>query len=511
MIKFILIILDGFGLRDSSVGNAYALADTPELDRLLNDCPMVPVETSGNYVGLPDGIMGNSEVGHMNIGAGRIVKQDLVRINENIDSGKLKKNQNLESIFETVHRNKSTLHLMGLLSDGAVHSHIDHLDYILNCAGDAGLADVIIHAITDGRDTAPDSGINYIRQLENIITENGIGRIGTICGRYYAMDRDRRWDRTEKAYRVLLNGMGETFDSAEEAVQFSYDMGITDEFITAKIIGNNQSLKKEDYLFMFNFRADRMRQICDALTSPNFNEFPAETEQPNVVTMTKYREDFPMPVLFEPETLNDIFPQVLSENGFRQLRIAETEKYAHVTYFFNGGTESQLVGEERILVPSPRIATYDLQPEMSAFIVTDEVLTTIENDEYEAIILNFANPDMVGHTGKLDAAIKAIETIDNCLTRITRTVKGKGGAVFLTADHGNLEMMINPETGKAHTAHTTLPVPFLIDSPKDRWTLSGKGKLADIAPTILEFLGLEKPEQMTGKSLLKPLTYHADV
>jgi len=510
MIKFILIILDGFGLRDSTEGNAYALADTPELDRLLNDCPMIPVETSGKYVGLPDGVMGNSEVGHTNIGAGRIVKQDLVRINDSISTNDFGNIPNLNKMFTRVKQNQSTLHLMGLISDGGVHSHIDHLDYLLSCAKENDLQNVVIHAITDGRDTPPDGGIHFIDDVERIITKHGIGSIGTVCGRYYAMDRDNRWERTEKAYKMLINGHGETCETAKDAVQQSYEIGVTDEFITPKIIGNKPNMNQYDCIFMFNFRADRMRQICDAMSNSDFEEFHVSDQHPELYTMTKYRADFSMPVMFNPENLEDIFPQVLSEQGFRQLRIAETEKYAHVTYFFNGGEESKFEGEDRILVPSPKIATYDLQPEMSAQTVTEKVLSKIENDEYEAVILNFANPDMVGHTGRLDAAIQAVETIDTCLAKITSLVKAKNGTVFLTADHGNLEMMIDPKTGKPHTAHTTLPVPFLIDSNDDRWQLEGKGKLADIAPTIMDFLDLEKPEKMTGQSLLKRQTVITD-
>ena len=510
MTKFILIILDGFGLRDEERGNAYKLANTPELDRLLNDCSMIPIETSGRFVGLPDGIMGNSEVGHMNMGAGRIVKQDLVKINDEIKSDNLKNNPELITLFNHVKSKKSTLHLAGLLSDGGVHSHIEHLKYMLKSAKDFGIKKVEIHAFMDGRDTAPDCGINYIKELEAYISEIGIGKISTVCGRYYAMDRDKRWDRIQLAYDMLVNGVGEKYSSAEEAIISSYDNEIFDEFITPKIIDGFNPISENDGLFIFNFRADRMRQICDVFSNPDFNEFEKQHLDIKLVGMNKYQDSFTFPVLFKKEKLTKIFPEILEENGMSQLRIAETEKYAHVTYFFNGGEEKLFPNEERILVNSPKVATYDLQPEMSAIEVTTKVLEAIDSQKFNGIILNFANPDMIGHTGILEAAIKAIETIDNCLSKIVNSVKSQGGCVFLTADHGNLEMMIAPETNKPHTAHTTLPVPFAVDDPNQEWELTGTGKLADVAPTILTYLGISQPSEMTGISLLKRKITPAD-
>lgn len=503
MTKFILIILDGFGLREESQGNAYKLANTPEIDRLLNECSMIPIETSGRFVGLPDGIMGNSEVGHMNMGAGRIVKQDLVKINDEIKSDNFKNLPNLIQLFNHVKQKNSTLHLAGLLSDGGVHSHISHLKYILKSAKDFGLTKIDIHAFMDGRDTAPDCGINYIHDLEIFIEELGVGKITSICGRYYAMDRDNRWERIKLAYDMLVNSKGEKFYTAEEALKSSYQNNVYDEFIMPKIIDGFNPITNHDGLFMFNFRADRMRQICQIFSNSNFNEFETKPLDISLVGMNKYQDSFTFPVLFKKEKLTKIFPEILEQNGLSQLRIAETEKYAHVTYFFNGGEEKLYPNEKRILVNSPKVATYDLQPEMSATEVTSKVLEAIDSQKFNGIILNFANPDMVGHTGILDAGIEAIEKIDQCLSEIISKVKSQDGCVFLTADHGNLEMMVDPKTNKPHTAHTTLPVPFVIDDPSGKWKLSGNGKLADVAPTILNYLGIEQPNEMTGNSLLK--------
>lgn len=503
MLKFILIILDGFGLRSERDGNAYALAHTPNLDRMLEQCPMVPLETSGKHVGLPDGIMGNSEVGHMNIGAGRIVKQDLVRINRDIINDSLRNNPELQRIFSRLKKNCKTLHLMGLISDGGVHSHIEHVYYLLQAAKDFGLSKLAIHVITDGRDTSPFSGINFIKELEAKIKSIGIGSIATVSGRYYIMDRDNRWDRVELAYNALVHGKGETFTNAGDAMQASYKSNITDEFVRPKIIGDPKLIEDGDSVFTFNLRADRMRQISRAFTEIGFCEFPALPLKVNYVSMTKYKDDFLFPTLYEPIKLNEIFPEILSRNGYKQLRIAETEKYAHVTYFFNGGDENVFPGEERKMIPSPKIATYDLQPEMSAINLTEVVLDAVNSDMYDAIIVNFANPDIVGHTGKLNAAMEAIEVVDDCVGKISITVKARSGAVFLTADHGNLEMMIDPDTGHPHTNHTTLPVPFVLDTTDNSLTLEGNGKLADIAPTILDYLCIDKPDVMNGNSLLK--------
>ena len=464
---------------------------------------MASIETSGQFVGLPEGIMGNSEVGHMNIGAGRIVKQDLVRINEDISTNSLYNNVNLQSVFNYVKSNNSTLHLMGLMSDGGVHSHIDHFKYILQSAKQYGVENVAIHAFTDGRDTPPQSGIHYLQELEEYTESVNIGYISTVCGRYYAMDRDKRWDRNEKAYQLLLNGIGNKYSSIEDLFSQSYADGITDEFILPSIIDKSLPIQENDVILAMNFRSDRMRQISDAITNPDFIEYETASYQPRYVSMTKYQESFNFPTLYEPVKLSKIFPEILSINNINQLRIAETEKFAHVTYFFNGGDEKLFEGEERILIPSPKVSTYDLQPEMSAGDVTSKVIEAIQSDKFGAIILNFANPDMVGHTGIMDAAKKAIEKIDHCLVDIRKNAVEHDFTIFLTADHGNLEMMVDPDTGSPHTAHTTLPVPFIIDNCDRKYSLKTNGKLADIAPTILDYLQINIPAEMTGETLLE--------
>ena len=502
MQKFLLIILDGFGLRDEREGNAVAQANIPNLDRLLNECPLSKIETSGMFVGLPDGIMGNSEVGHMNMGAGRIVRQDLVRINDSIESDELKNNLRLQEVFQHVKSNESTLHIMGLVSDAGVHSHLDHFKYILSTARELGVEKIALHAFMDGRDTSPVSGINFIKKLETFIASNDNYGIATVCGRYYAMDRDNRWDRIESAYKMLIHSEGNKYTDAESAMQASYDARITDEFIRPAIIGEPSPIQNGDAVLSMNFRADRMRQIVTAINESNFPHFSTEPLNILFTCMTQYREGFPYPVLFSLEKIKNIFPEILAQNNYRQLRIAETEKYAHVTYFFNGGNEQSFPGEDRKLIPSPKVATYDLQPEMSAHEVTEEALSAIESDKYEAIILNFANPDMVGHTGNITAAISAIETIDACLGKIQLSAKDKQTAIFLTADHGNLELMLDPISGGIHTSHTTLPVPLILDGINGNYQLAETGKLADIAPTILDFLNIPKPTEMTGESLL---------
>ncbi|MDP6570194.1 MAG: 2,3-bisphosphoglycerate-independent phosphoglycerate mutase [Candidatus Marinimicrobia bacterium] len=503
MLRFILIILDGFGIRKDSEGNAVALAQTPELDHMLENHPVASIQTSGKYVGLPQGVMGNSEVGHMNLGAGRIVKQDLVRINDAIENDSLAQNSELLSLIQHVKEKNSTLHLLGLLSDGGVHSHIDHLEYIIDTASTHSVKKLVVHAITDGRDTAPDSGLGYINRLDRFLQNYAGYTISSVIGRYYAMDRDSRWDRIEQAYQMYISNTGTQFHTAAEAVQNSYKNQISDEFILPSVIGSGTPIQDNDGVLTLNFRADRMRQITTAINAENFPHFQTEPLNLHFTCMTRYQENFPYPVLFGPEKIDRIFPQILAENKFRQLRIAETEKYAHVTYFFNGGDENTFPGEERILIPSPKVATYDLQPEMSALEVTDNVLSAIHSNQFEAIIMNFANPDMVGHTGNLQAAVKAIEVIDSCVGKIRSVALAKGAAVFLTADHGNLEMMVDPETGKTHTAHTTLPVPLIMEGADKCHSLESDGKLADIAPTILDYLDIPIPREMTGTSLLR--------
>jgi len=497
-----LIILDGFGLRQEKEGNAVAQANTPNLDRMMKECPLSKIETSGRFVGLPDGIMGNSEVGHMNMGAGRIVKQNLVRINDSIQSNELKNNFQLQNVFNHVKKKDSTLHIMGLISDGGVHSHLDHFEYILGTAHENGVHKIAIHAFMDGRDTSPMSGISFIDKLETFIASHDNYRIATLCGRYYAMDRDNRWERVETAYRMLVHSEGEFSPDSTTAIQASYDKGITDEFIKPSIIGEVCPIQIGDAVLSMNFRADRMRQMVSAINDSNFSHFATESLDLSFTCMTQYKEEYPYPVLFEPKQIDNIFPEVLAQNNYRQFRIAETEKYAHVTYFFNGGREQPFPGEYRQLIPSPKVATYDLQPEMSAHEVTDEVIIAIKGDDYEAIIMNFANPDMVGHTGNIKAAISAIETIDACLGKIIPSAKEKNAAIFLTADHGNLELMVDPQNGGLHTAHTTLPVPLILDGANCNYGLAETGKLADIAPTILDYLKITKPLEMTGNSLL---------
>jgi len=499
LLKFILIILDGFGLREEKEGNAYALANTPILDNLFNNYPYSSIETSGKFVGLPDGVMGNSEVGHMNIGSGRVVEQDLVRINNDIKDNEMMNNKNLISCFESAKNNNSRIHFLGLLSDGAVHSHIDHLKYLLNLAKKNDIKSAFIHVITDGRDTSPDSGINYLNELQKYIDKINYGEIISICGRYYAMDRDKRWDRTELAYNLYINGKGEKFDNFKDVILKSYKNKIFDEFITPKFKNRKGIIKDKDRVIAFNFRSDRMRQIVSAFIGQKFNHFKIESKKISITSMTKYDDNFSFPVLYEPIKLNNILGEILSNNNMNQLRAAETEKYAHVTYFFNGGKEEEFSGEDRLLIPSPKVDTYDLQPEMNAIPLTEKVIEKISENKYQAIIINYANPDMVGHTGNIPAAIKAVETVDYCIGKI---LSSTSAPILITADHGNLEMMINPITKKVHTAHTTLPVPLVLISSNNEFDLKEGGKLADIAPTILDMLSIEIPNEMTGDSLL---------
>jgi 2,3-bisphosphoglycerate-independent phosphoglycerate mutase len=438
----------------------------------------------------------------MNMGAGRIVKQDLVRINDSIRSNELKNNTHLQNVFNHVQNNTSTLHIMGLISDGGVHSHLDHFEYILAAARENGVDKIAIHAFMDGRDTSPVSGINFIKKLETYIASDDNYRVATVCGRYYAMDRDNRWERVGTAYQMLIHSEGIFFSDATTAIEASYENGIMDEFIKPVIIGEPCPIQNGDAVLSMNFRADRMRQIVTAINDSKFSHFKTKPLDILFTSMTKYKDDFPYPDLFEPEKINNIFPELLAQNNYRQLRIAETEKYAHVTYFFNGGREQPFSGETRKLIPSPKVATYDLQPEMSALEVTDEVLLAIAGNQYEAIIMNFANPDMVGHTGNITAAISAIETIDACLEKILHAAKEKNAAIFLTADHGNLELMHDPQSGMPHTAHTTFPVPLILVGVNGNYSLAENGKLADISPTILDYLKIEKPQEMTGNSLL---------
>ena len=499
-----LMIFDGFGLRDEKEFNAIKNANTPNLDYIFKTYPNSQLDASGEAVGLPAGQMGNSEVGHLNIGAGRIVYQDLTRISKAIKDGSFYENPVLKEAINSIKKYDSSLHLMGLLSDGGVHSHIEHLFALLTFAKKENLQKVIVHCFMDGRDTPPDSGINYIMDLQNFIKENDIGKIGSVMGRFYAMDRDKRWERIREAYEVIVNGKGKIIQNPVEEIRKRYNNGETDEFIKPFLVDRDAVIRDNDSVIFFNFRADRAREISLALNDKSFDKFSI-TNRPQIsyyATMTLYDETFDFPVAFPPEKLKNILGEVISKKGFKQLRIAETEKYAHVTYFFNGGEEAPFPNEDRVLIPSPKeVKTYDLKPEMSAYLVTDEVLRRIDSDKYDFIVLNFANPDMVGHTGVYKAAIKAIETIDKCAYKIIDKILNKGGAVIVISDHGNSEQMAD-EHGNPHTAHTTNKVPFIfISDLKDKITVKN-GILADVAPTILNLMGIPKPFEMTGNELI---------
>lgn len=501
-----LMILDGFGENKEEKANAVKLANTPNIDKLMKTCPTTDIHTSGLDVGLPEGQMGNSEVGHTNIGAGRIVYQELTRITKSIEDGDFFTNEEFIAAIENCKKYNSKLHIMGLLSNGGVHSHIRHLFGLLELAKRRDFEDVYVHCFMDGRDTAPSSGESFISELEEKMKEKGVGKIATITGRFYAMDRDKRWQRVEKAYNALVRGEGEKATSAIGAVESSYQKEIFDEFIEPTVIVNGETpvatIGKHDSVIFFNYRPDRAREITRTLVDKEFNEFKVEKDLDlYYVCMTSYDETMPnVHIAFKKEELKNTFGEYISKHGLTQLRIAETEKYAHVTFFFNGGEEKQYPGEDRILVPSPKVETYDLKPEMSAYEVTDKVVEAINSKKYDCIILNYANPDMVGHTGVLEAAIKAIETIDECVGRVVEAINNQDGVLLITADHGNAEQMIDYKTGEPHTAHTTNPVPLILvgmENAKLR-----EGRLADLAPTMLDIMNLEKPSEMTGESLI---------
>jgi len=509
----ILMILDGWGIRKETIGNAFALAHTPFLDSLMNDFPSCKLACSGNEVGLPEGTMGNSEVGHMNIGAGRKVFQDFVRINKAIKDQSFFHTPALKDIMAKVSDSGKSLHLMGLLSDGGVHSHITHLFALIDMAKQNNVKNLFIHPILDGRDTSPTSGITYIRQLQEYLDKVGVGKIASIVGRYWAMDRDTRWDRVKRAYDLFSNADGIHSDSALTAVQKGYDSGKTDEFLEPVFIieenGKDKDspygmIKDGDGLIFFNFRADRAKEITRAFTENDFSEFKREKkiDLSGFVCLTQYDETFDLPVAFGPQHLDNILGAVLSKNHIQQLRIAETEKYAHVTYFFNGGDEKIFDGEKRVLIPSPRdVATYDEKPQMSAFEVATTACEKIKSKEFAFIVLNFANMDMVGHTGILSAAIKACETVDQCVEKVVNTIWETGGTAMVTADHGNAEQMI-ADDGSPHTAHTLNPVRFILAGNKYKGVPMKDGILGDIAPTVLNVLNIEQPEDMTGTSLI---------
>ena len=500
----LLMILDGYGINSNKEGNAIAAARTPCMDRLFSTYPHSELESSGESVGLPEGQMGNSEVGHLNIGAGRIVYQDLTKIAKSIRDREFNKNNALLDAIKNVKSKGSSLHLMGLLSDGGVHSHISHLYALLALAKEQGITRVYVHAFLDGRDVPPKSALNYIADVQIKMKELG-GEFSTISGRYYAMDRDKRWERVEKAYNAMTSGEGETAKSATSAVKNAYERGETDEFVNPTVIMRNEKpvslICDNDSVIFFNFRSDRAREITRAFIDDDLKGLDRKSYPDiNFVCLTQYDETFDVTIAFPPEPLKNIFAEVLSNHHLKQLRIAETEKYAHVTFFFNGGVEKPVQGEDRMLIPSPKVATYDMQPEMSAFPVTDEAVKAIASGKYDLIILNYANCDMVGHTGVFDAAVKAVETIDACIGRVYDAVIQAGGLLIITADHGNAEKMCD-EAGGIHTAHTSNRVPFIICEKDIRLR---DGILADIAPTILEALGIEKPEEMTGRSLMRP-------
>ena len=501
-----LMILDGFGKNPNKEGNAVEIANTPNIDKLMKENPTTTIYTSGLHVGLPEGQMGNSEVGHTNIGAGRIVYQELTRITKSIEDGDFFSNEELCKAIENCKQNNSKLHIMGLLSDGGVHSHQRHLFAVLELAKRKGFEDVYVHCFLDGRDTPPASAENYILKLEEKMKEKGVGKIATIAGRFYAMDRDKRWQRVQKAYDAMVKGEGVKATSAVMAIEASYQKEVFDEFVEPTVIYSGDkpvaTIENNDSVVFFNFRPDRAREITRTIVDKDFNEFETKDLNVHFVCFTQYDETMPnVHIAFKKEPLKNTFGEVVSEAGLTQLRIAETEKYAHVTFFFNGGNEKQYEGEDRILVPSPKVETYDLKPEMSAYEVTEKVVEQIENEKYNSIILNFANPDMVGHTGNLDAAVKAIEAIDECVGKIVAAINKVNGALLITADHGNAEQMIDYKTGEPHTAHTTNPVPLILVGMGD--VKLKEGKLADLAPTMLDIMGLEKPEEMTGVSLIE--------
>ena len=500
-----LIIMDGLGLSNEKKGNAASTADTPYLDELFKEYPNTTLGASGEYVGLPDGQMGNSEVGHLNLGAGRIVYQDYTRIYKAVEEETLRENKELQKAIEHVNENQSNLHLMGLLSDGGVHSHINHLFGLLRMAKKAEVENVYVHAILDGRDTPPQSGKKYIKQLEDKMEELGIGEIATVSGRYYTMDRDNRWERTKKSYNAMVLGEGEKAENALAAVEQSYQRGNNDEFVLPTVINKEATIKDCDSVIFYNFRADRARQITQALAIDEFDKFKRPDAHPEdlyYVCMTQYDKEYDLPVAFPPTDIKKGMGEVLGREGMKQLRIAETEKYAHVTFFFNGGVEKPNPGEERKLIPSPQeVDTYDEIPEMSAYKVTDTLLDKLDKEDLDVIVLNYANPDMVGHTGDFDAAVKAVETVDNCLQKVIPKILEKGGQVLLTADHGNSEKMYD-EDGEPFTAHTNNRVPLIyIGGPKG--SKLKEGKLADIAPTMLDLLEIDIPDEMTGDLLIQ--------
>ena len=503
-----LIILDGFALRDEDKGNAVTHAKKPNFDRFWNEYPHATLQASGEAVGLPEGQMGNSEVGHLNIGAGRIVYQSLTRVNVAIREGEFERNETLLAAVKHAKEKGTNLHLFGLLSDGGVHSHIEHLYALLRLAKSEGLEKVYIHGFLDGRDVAPQSAETYLKELNEKIEEYGVGEIATLSGRYYSMDRDKRWERVKKSYRAMVYGEGPSYTSAEECVKDSYENGIYDEFVLPSVITKEDgspvaTIQDEDAVIFYNFRPDRAIQISNTFANEDFRSFDRGEKHPknlHFVCLTHFSETVDGYVAFKPNNLDNTLGEVLSQNNLKQLRIAETEKYPHVTFFMSGGREAEFPGETRILIDSPKVATYDLKPEMSAYEVTDALLAEIEGDKQDAILLNFANPDMVGHSGMLEPTVKAIETVDECLGKIVDAILAKGGTAIITADHGNADEVITLE-GNPMTAHTTNPVPVIVT--KQGLELREDGILGDLAPTMLTLLDVAQPKEMTGKTLIK--------
>lgn len=501
-----LMILDGWGVSDNKVGNAEVMANTPNWDNIIKKYPNTVISASGLNVGLPGNQMGNSEVGHLNIGAGRVIYQELTRINKEIETGNFYKNEVILGAIEHAKENNTKLHLMGLLSDGGVHSHIEHLKALLRLSKEKGLEDVYVHCFLDGRDVPPSSGKDYVAEIERYMAEIGIGKVATVSGRYYAMDRDKRWERVNLAYNALVKGEGEVAQTGVDAVEISYANNKTDEFVLPTVImrGGKPTAKIEenDSVLFYNFRPDRAREITRSIVDKEFSGFEREYFQTYFVCMTLYDKTIEgVKVAYLPESYENTLGEYISKQGLKQLRIAETEKYAHVTFFFNGGVETPNEGEDRVLIPSPKVPTYDMKPEMSAFEVTDAVIEKIREQKYDLIILNFANPDMVGHTGVVPAAVKAVETIDTCMGRIVDEVFKVGGNLIITADHGNVEEMIDLKTGEPMTAHTSNLVPFVVLGEGDVNLREG-GRLSDIAPTILKMMKLPIPKEMTGKSII---------
>ncbi|MCI5848847.1 MAG: 2,3-bisphosphoglycerate-independent phosphoglycerate mutase [Lachnoclostridium sp.] len=505
----VLMILDGYGLNDKTESNAVALAKTPVMDKLMKEYPFVKGYASGLAVGLPDGQMGNSEVGHINMGAGRIVYQELTRITKEIEDGSFFENEELKDAMNNCKKNDSSLHLYGLLSDGGVHSHNTHLYALLEMAKKEGLEKVYVHCFLDGRDTPPASGKDFVSDLADKMKEIGVGKIASVMGRYYAMDRDNNWDRVEKAWDAMVKGEGEQTDDAVAGVQASYDAGVTDEFVVPMVVTENgkpvATINENDSVIFYNFRPDRAREITRAFCADDFDGFD-RGKRMNLTYVCFAEYDVTIPnkeIAFKKVEITNTFGEILASKGLKQARIAETEKYAHVTFFFNAGVEEPNEGEDRILVDSPKyVPTYDKKPRMSAYTVCDELCKAITSDKYDVIICNFANPDMVGHTGVIDSAVKAIEVIDECVGEVVNFIKEVDGQMFICADHGNAEQLVDYETGDPFTAHTTNPVPFILVNADEKYTLAEDGCLADIAPTLLELMGIEQPAEMTGKSLL---------